>query len=359
MRHHGGILLVGPRSDGALVGGIETGIEMLLRSDLYARRAVAFWNTSRQRDAASSAARRLLDELVEYGRFVVTLARTRPRLVHVKAAEGTHFFQGLVYVVLARLGAARVLLQIHGGSFDAWYASLPAVGRAIIRLGLRVPHEILVLSDYWRSLVARLYPRGRIHVVPNGVETERALARRNGARDVVCVVTLGALGERKGHFDIVEAAALLRDAPVRFLFAGPDEFGGEGAALEARIAALGLSGRVRLLGAVTGEAKWRLLADADVFLLPSRGENMPNALLEAMAAELPVICTDVGAMREMVGDAGARIIPAGSPHALAESLAELLRDPERRAAMGAMNRRRAVERYSMHRVVGLLDGLYA
>ncbi len=352
------MLLVGPVSGQAIVGGIENGIDMLLRSPVAARHGVVFFNSYRPRDPSRSWTRRIACELGALARYLRRLAITRPRLVHVKAAEGVNFYQAISHTLLARLSGARVLLQIHGGSFDAWYAGLPAARRAVVRFGLRVPHALLVLSEYWRERIDRLRPGGPVYVMPNAVELERAQPRRRTGSPALRVLTIGAIGARKGHFDIVEAARSLAREPIRFQFAGPDDLGGEIDRLRLAIAGHGLDG-IALLGPVTGDAKWQLLAEADVFLLPSHAENMPNAVLEAMAASLPIVCTAVGAVREMVDERGACFVPAGDPAAIAAALRALLADPRRRESMGEANRARIETEFALERVLPVLDRLYA
>jgi len=356
-RPAGGVLLVGNLPEPPLVGGVEVGVEMILASGLPARHGMRLFNTARRRDPS----RPLRARLAYQGRRFVELAREilrmRPRLVHVKATVGVNYWQGAGYCALARLLGRRVLLQLHGGDFDAWYQAHGRLGRLAVRAALRVASEVLVLSQYWRAFVTELGAR-RVRVVPNGVRVAEALPRPAAARPVLQVLTLGSLGERKGHFEILEAAARLAGRPIRFVFAGTDEFGGEGDRLRAEAARLGVSDRVVFAGAVTGREKWNLLADSDVFLLPSRGENMPNAVLEAMAAGLPVVCTPVGALREMLED-GALFVPVGDAAAIAEAVLRLLVSPTTRDAMGQRNRERAAARFSFTAVADVLDGIYA
>jgi glycosyltransferase involved in cell wall biosynthesis len=352
-----GVLLVANLPEGPLVGGVEVGVEMILTSDLKSRHAMHLFNTARRRDPSRPLRERLgyqLRRCVELARDIV---QRHPRLVHVKATVGVNYWQGACYSIVARVLRKPTLLQLHGGDLDAWYLEHGRLGRFGIRMCLRVPSEVIVLSEYWRSFVARLAPRQRIRIVPNGVRVDLAEPRTRGSERELRVVTLGALGTRKGHFEILDAIAQLPSDGLRFVFAGEDEFGGEEAELRTRAAELGVTDRVEFVGAVTGRAKWRLLADADVFLLPSRGENMPNAVLEAMAAGLPVVCTSVGALPEML-DAGAIFVPTNDAGAIAAALREIAGDPERRTAMGRANRERAHSRFAFSAIAAALDDLY-
>ncbi len=102
-----------------------------------------------------------------------------------------------------------------------------------------------------------------------------------------------------------------------------------------------------------------ILAAADGFVLASRSEGMPNALLEAMAAGLPSLVTAVGAMPEMI-DHGVQglVAPPGDEAALADGLERLLGDPAGAAAMGAAARRRAEQRHDFEAVADAMVGIY-
>ncbi len=353
-----GVLLVGPQSGGPLVGGIETGIDMILRSALVGRHDVSFFNSFNAPSVDRAWHRRLSRQLRGFGRFERTLLQRRPAILHVKTAEAVNFWQGIAYAALGRATGCRVLLQIHGGAFDTWYARQSPPSQASIRAALRIPHALLALSEFWRRFLTGLRPDATIHVVPNGVELGKAQARPPGPRRGLRVTTIGTLGVRKGHFDIVEAAGLLRDLDVTFEFVGPDEYGGEGVQLRDLARKLGVESRIELPGPLNGDAKWAALARADVFLLPARNENMPNSVLEAMAAGLPVVATDVGAVAEMLADPRA-LVPIGDPAAIAAKLRLLHDDEASRVSWGRRNLERATERYSFAEVEACLDALYS
>jgi glycosyltransferase involved in cell wall biosynthesis len=169
------------------------------------------------------------------------------------------------------------------------------------------------------------------------------------------VLTVAAVGRHKGHFEILEAANRLRDRPLQFLLAGPIADAG----IIQRAHALHLAGNVSFLGSVGPDQKWDLLAESDVFLLPSHAEGMPNAVLEAMAAGLPVIATPVGAIPEMLGaGSGGRLIPVGDAASLAQALLQLQANPALRHTMGEWNRARVEACYRMDRVLTRLDEVY-
>lgn len=337
-----GVLLVAPAPGPVPTGGVEKGVGMILRSRLARRYRIRVWD------------RRLGRRFLRFGAFV---AWRRPRVVHIKSSSGVNFWESAVYALLSRWLGRKVLVQIHSGEFGGWYEGHGVTGRWAIRQGLRAASEVLVLSEYWKDLVAGLVPGRPVRVVPNGVEAPEHVPARS-PNGVIRVATIGTLGRHKGHFEILEAAARLRGTPVRFVVAGPDATSGrgDGEAVRRRAAELGLNGAVAFPGALDPEQRRRLLAEADVFLLPSYAEAMPNAVLEAMAAGLPVVATPVGAIPEMLPDGV--LVPVGDPEAIVRALLALAADPARRLELGGRNRERAGAFYSFDRVIEALDEVY-
>jgi glycosyltransferase involved in cell wall biosynthesis len=114
------------------------------------------------------------------------------------------------------------------------------------------------------------------------------------------------------------------------------------AALHRFVDDMGVHEAVVFCGALSDDALQASLAEADVFVLPSRHEGFGVPVLEAMAMGVPVVANDAGALPEVVGDGGV-LVDAGDPYALAEAIARVLRDGDRRAALAAGAERRIAE----------------
>ena len=143
----------------------------------------------------------------------------------------------------------------------------------------------------------------------------------------------------------MSAVALLPRGSVELQILGD---GPQRRTIEAQIEQLGLEDIVELVGAVDDVPE--RLAAADIFVLSSRSEGLPISVLEAMAAGLPVVATDVGGIHEMISDDGAQLVgPPGDPRALANSIACLIDDPALRDHLGTSNRGRVEDRFSLPR----------
>ena len=156
------------------------------------------------------------------------------------------------------------------------------------------------------------------------------------------MLAVGRLREPKDFTTLVRAAARLEPGAVAVQIAGD---GPDRPALEAEIARLAAGDRVELLGERADVPE--LLAAADVFVLPSLSEGMPISVLEAMAAGLPVVASDVGGVGELVrdGETGA-LVGAGDPAALADALARLASSLAAPARQGKAGRRRVETDFS-------------
>ena len=170
------------------------------------------------------------------------------------------------------------------------------------------------------------------------------------------VASVMRLAPQKAPLDFVDAAGRLlrevRDARILIVGDGPLR-----QAAEARCRALGIRERVVFTGLRTDVAD--LLAASDVLALASLWEGLPRVIPQAMAAGLPVVATAVAGNAEAVADGVTGIlVPPRDPAALGSSLATLLADRARAAAMGAAGRAR-VDEFSVDRMVGDLEGLYA
>jgi len=235
--------------------------------------------------------------------------------------------------------------------------------RAIVRQGsvaAGVDRYIAVSRDLAMRLGATpLFPRRKIRVIPNAVRLEPFTTRRSGLRptrkgadEYPVVLTLARLDPQKGLFTLLEAARLVSEA--RFVVAGE---GPERPALEAQIRRFGLERRVSLLGHRDDVAE--LLAGCDLFVLPSLYEGLPVSVLEAMAAEKPVVATAIGGTDEAVvnGSTGL-LVPAGNPAALAEAIRTVLGNPELARRFAEAGRQRAVDEFSSERMVLRVSELY-
>jgi glycosyltransferase involved in cell wall biosynthesis len=174
------------------------------------------------------------------------------------------------------------------------------------------------------------------------------------------VSIIGALRATKGHALAIAAwhSVLSRLPEARLLIVGD---GPERATLRRQIRRAGLHHRVVFAGRIDDE--WErvdIVRASDIALLPSYGEALPMALIEASACARPVVATDVGGIREVISDGLSGIlIPPGEIGAIADAVIALLQDSERRAQMGQTGRMLVQERFNMYGWARRLSDIYA
>ena len=230
----------------------------------------------------------------------------------------------------------------------------PATAPILRRLDNRTARScaalVAVSEDTRRAYLAQGYP-DRIEVVYNGIDVDGVeppgtLRAELGIPDGTPLVgEVARLCDVKGQRELIEALAEIPDARL-VLFGGDHEQEGSfQAGLERTAEQLGIRERVVFAGHRRNAA--RLVADLDVFVLPSWTEGLPVVVLEAMAQRRAVVATPVGGTPEVVADGETGLlVPPREPRALAAAIRELLADPERRRRMGEAGYRRAAERFS-------------
>ncbi len=284
------------------------------------------------------------------------LLRGRVALGHIhSAARGSFWRKSLV---AALLGCFRVpyVFHLHSGEFPVFYAQhCGPLARAWVRLTLRRAARVVVLSGHWRAAIAAIEPRARLFTLGNPVQVPAALAPlRSPAR---VLLYLGRLQTKKGVFDLLRALpAVLRQAPDTELVLAGD---GLRAALEELAQCLGVRHALRFPGWVDGEAKRKLLAAADVFVLPSYFEALPVGMLEAMAHGIAVVGTPVGGVPDLVEDGvhGLLVAP-GQTEQLGAAILAALSDDGLRARLRAGAYARVAHGYAPAAVFGQLRSLY-
>jgi glycosyltransferase involved in cell wall biosynthesis len=235
---------------------------------------------------------------------------------------------------------------------------LPGALRAVVRVTLSRAALVVALGDRWARRLAAIAPAARVETVPNAVRVP--LRPTRGGDTGVHVVFLGEIGERKGAFRLLETWAKLAAEPevlgsARLTVAGDREV--ERALC--RIAELGIADSARVRSWLSAAAVAELLDSADVFVLPSRSEGQPMAVLEAMAHGLCVVASDVGGIPEMIDDGrSGLLVPPDDIDALEAALRRVLIDPALRRRLGDAARERVRAEFDLDVVWRRFDSIY-
>jgi len=330
-------------------GGVAATVEGWRALELFRRWPVAYVPTHGA-DGVRGEARLALKALRS---FATALAEHRRVAVHAHVCARAGFWRQAAFVALAGAARCPLVLQLHGGGFDALYDEASTVLKGMIRLALERAACVLVPCESLRAWVRSVTREANAVLLPPAIEPGTAAP---GARQNV-ILFLGRLEAERGVFDLVEALAQARGAvpDLRLVCAGE----GDGGAVARFAARLGVAESVTLTGMVGPSGKRALLEGAAVLALPSYREGLPIALLEAMAAGVPVLATPVGGVPEVIADCVSGFLVApGDKAALARLLKKLLADRALAARVGAAGRETVRWRFAPERALAPLEDLY-
>jgi glycosyltransferase involved in cell wall biosynthesis len=279
----------------------------------------------------------------------LTLRRLRPDLLL------TYNWGAIEWAAASRFSPVSRHLHLEAG-FSIGEADSQLPRRVLFRRwALAHCALIIVPSRQLEALACRVWrlPAGRVAYVPNGVDTARfsalgrdgvpGFARRPGE---LVIGTVAPLRPEKNIARLLRVFAMLgNSAPLRLVVAGG---GTERHSLEGLAAELGIAGRVIFTGQIAPES---VLGAFDIFALSSETEQMPNALLEAMAASRAVAAVDVGDVKNMVCEDNRRFIVARDDvEAFSGAITRLLGDPVARIELGRKNCERVTAKFSQERM---------
>ncbi|MBY0493453.1 MAG: glycosyltransferase [Cyanobacteria bacterium] len=315
-----------------------------------------------------------LNDLRTLFRLYGEMQRARPLIVHTHMAKAGllgRLAAGLYNATRGSAPRARVVHTYHGHVLEGYFSPLmTGIFIGLERMLARASDRIIAISPAIERDLRHTFHIGRAdqyRVVPLGFDLSEFASVNDHARDQArrtlqlapgaeVVSTVGRLTAIKQHRLFLEAvcdAAKTRSKLIA-LVAGDGELR---AGLEAYAREIGIADRVRFLG-------WRrdlatIYAATDVFLLTSRNEGTPVALIEAMASGVPGVSTDVGGVKDVIAtdDLGAKVRD-GNADALAAHIVRYLADPALRRETGMRARAAVLGRYSLERLVNDILAVY-
>ena len=289
-------------------------------------------------------------------RLTQVLSRSGYSIVHTHTTK-----PGVVGALAARLASVpSVMHTVHLFPFheETGRATTTAYV-AVERLAARWCDRLVTVGDFQRqwALDKGIGRPDQVVSIPNGVPGERATASRPAAEirselgvgDAFMVLSTGRLAPQKGLQHLIRAAELLRpELPsLKVVLAGDGPQRGE---LGKLVSDHGLDSVVQILG-FRGDVG-DLLAASDLVVLPSLWEGLSISLLEAMAAEKPVVTTSIASNREVTNDGeAALLVPPKHPASLAAAIRRLALDEHRRAQLARRGKEIQHERYTMQRMI--------
>ncbi len=276
-------------------------------------------------------------------------------ITHVHMSErGSVYRKGLV-MRYARKHGSRILLHMHGAEFEDWYRGLNAKRQQQVRSIVDSADEIIILGEYWQNFISGLVrDPHKIRVVPNAVSIPK---ERLYSPDSRRLLFLGAVSMRKGIYDLLDAMQQISpelSPEWKLDIYGPNVMGN----VEDEIEKRDLSSRVFYRGWLPPGDRAEVLSHTAVNILPSYHEGLPMTIMEAMAAGIPSIATNVAAIPEAVNDDNGILLQPGDTRALGQSILTLCNHHEMRLQKSENSYRTAVEKFSLEKHLCRIANIY-
>jgi glycosyltransferase involved in cell wall biosynthesis len=325
--------------------------------------AVHHINTQVSRSLAEKGGKHQLRKSISGAYQVMQLIRQlitfSPDMVYLTLTNSPSFLGFLrdsPFMLATLLFGKKLAVWFLGGHY--FYAHTTGLKRAFVRLLLSRVSLAAVEGQGLKGVFQEMVPRERITVMPNSVddspfrEARRRRANKADPDSLKRILFVGLMCPEKGVRDIM--AAVPQVPAAHFIFAGEWPSAQDEREVLDFLHQNRVADRVTFTGVVSGPAKFDLFCSSDIFVFPTYFVYEGHAVssVEALAAGLPIICTDHGALNESVRDGwNGFFVPQSDPAAIARRLNQLLSDDELRRTMGERSRRLYTERFTLSQYV--------
>lgn len=338
--HRPKLLFVGafPGKDRAVYGGMVTDCRLLMQSSLVERVFLHTIDSTQRSNPPPGLALRTIYAIRRFAEYLIKSEKIRPDAVLLFSSSGASLLEKGMMAWYARLRGVPCLIFPRGGKVIS-LAEGAVFWRFLSRLLLRGARVFLCQGPAWKKFATDVvgFAPDKAPIILNWTATPRLLeigASRGveSANRAIRLLFVGWVEEEKGIFQLIEACARLADSSSFQL-----RVVGDGRARQQAqrfVEQNGLQNRVVFSGWLAGHSLEEAYAQADVFVLPSWYEGLPNSMVEAMAAKLAVVVTAVGAIPEVVSQGeNCLVIPPRDVDALASALYLLINDAQSRARL--------------------------
>jgi glycosyltransferase involved in cell wall biosynthesis len=275
------------------------------------------------------------------------------KIIHVTSSIKGSFLRKSLVLNIAKMFKKKTILHFRGEDLNSFYDSQPDYIKKYITDVLNNTDVILALSKEWKVEIGSKCDNKNIKILYNPAILP--LHNHKNSSEFINVLFMGRIGKRKGAYEIIEAAKLLRDEKIIFNLCGDgsvDEF-------KELVRKNGLQNTVKINNWVFGIQKDEKYKEADICILPTFNEGLPNSLIEGISYGLPIISTPVGGISEIVEDgANGFLIQPGDYIALADKIKLLSDNKDLREKMGTESLRIAKEKFDVNKIVTRLNEIY-
>ena len=315
--------------------------QVLLNSDLKNRFELLHFNNTVNKTIKTQGkfeVAKIFRSFGFYWSFFQLLRAEKPDLVLIPISQTTvGFVKDAPYILISKWLSKKTLIQLRGSNLKTWLNSATGLTRWFFQNVISGTNGVVVLGKKLRYLFEGYFSENEIYVAPNGGDYTFPVPSKKD--DKLSVLYFANIYESKGARVLLNAVLVAHEMNAKFVFTGGwrDDIEFKNEFLKDVEES---SVEITVNEPTSGDKKFQMFADADVFVFPPiMPEGHPWVLVEAMSAGLPIIATDQGAITESVidGDNGF-IVPAGDSNAILEKLNFLEQNKEERIRMGKRSR---------------------
>lgn len=349
------ILLVGPAPD--IRGGVGNWMRLMLENPMSGVEFVPYFTLRPDMEMTLEIHKRrhfnrafnILRNIVHVSLLIKNIKNTvKNSCIHGAhvcfSVHGSFYRKRIVTWRLKRLGVP-YLLHARGGDFDCFYEKSPSYIKEKIAQFISDADGFISLSNYWHSFYCDVISGKKIpkmYVLPNPVIVPKKVDVNKKSGKVIFIF-LGRMGERKGSDRAIIAFSRLPESvrlQAELWLAGDGEVEG----MRKLASELGLGSEIKINDWIDVKERERWLSEADVLILPTRNEGLPNSILEAIAWGLPVITTPVGGIPDVITNQQEGLLL--NPYdidAISQALRLMIEHPQERRRMAQLARQRAFD----------------
>jgi glycosyltransferase involved in cell wall biosynthesis len=263
------------------------------------------------------------------------------------------FFRKSYFLLIGKLFGKKVIFHLHSPAVQTYYEKSSSLKKELIKKIFNSYDRIVVLSNVWKKVVKTITD-SKISVIHNPVQIKNINSKSSNNSEV-SIIVLGEIGERKGSYDIVEAAKLIKHPNIKITMYGS----GDIEQVQNLINNNNLNDKLKLGGWIKGEDIKNAYSNADIYILPSYQEGLPMSVLEAMSYGLPIISTPVGGTPDAVeNEVNGFLIEPGDYRSLAEKIEFLAENQELRHQMGQKSYEIVKNKFDINIIAQELKNLY-
>jgi glycosyltransferase involved in cell wall biosynthesis len=291
----------------------------------------------------------------------MSIKKFNPHIVLIPISQSTvGFIKDSIFIWISK-GKAKTLIMLHGSKLLNWHKASSFLVKWYFSETLKNTKGAIVLGYKLKHIFRNWFPETRIFVVPNGLAINSHVhGFESGSHSDIIIRYIGSLMRSKGIVELIEAIKILKNSHSKFRVILNGVWRDVQLKSEQERTISDYSLPVEYHGEITGEKKYGAYSESDIFVfVPNRPEGHPMVIIEAMAAGLPIISTDQGAITESVIDGvNGFIVKPDSPEEIADKIRFLIDNPKERIQMGKESRRLYEEKFTEDKMVENLKRVF-